>query len=381
MNFKLNKFLKNILAYVLVFFVLEIFFTIFFIFYSDYYGPLARFMFSENKITDKKINVIQLNWNKFTNRMNPGEYELNNVKYKINSKGFRGEEFAVKNSKNCRIISFGGSITLGIQIEKPYTKILEENLRKDKIDCEVLNFALASKGLNFIEKLLIEEAINYSPNYISIMMNRNATMYDSYGSSSLSPDVIEDNMDLNMYLIKNFLSYNIMTFRFIDKTFLRIISLFYNRENKIVNPYDSQTFHLKNYFTNKYINQMTNIINFCKKKGIKVILVKQAHFINPTYQKKIKSLSKDETLNKLLNYHKSKKFNKNDLFWIYTNRILNKSLDEIKKNNPEVIIVDPIDKLFDSKKSIIFLDDGLHLNYNGHQIVAEEILKSIKPFF
>jgi len=39
-------------------------------------------------------------------------------------------------------------------------------------------------------------------------MNRNATMYDSYGSSSLSPDVIEDNMDLNMYLIKNFLSYN-----------------------------------------------------------------------------------------------------------------------------------------------------------------------------
>ena len=376
----LNKFLKNILAYILVFFVLEIFFTMFFIFYSDYYGPLTRFMFSGNKITDKKITVIQLNWNKFTNRMNPGEYELNNVKYKINSKGFRGEEFTIKNSKNCRIISFGGSITLGIQIEKPYTKILEENLRKDKIDCEVLNFALASKGLNFIEKLLIEEAINYSPNYISIMMNRNATMYDSYGSSSLSPDVIEDNVDLNMYLIKNFLSYKIMTFRFIDKTFLRIISLFYNRENKIVNPYDSQTFHLKNYFTNKYINQMTNIINFCKKKGIKVILVKQAHFINPTYQKKIKSLSKDETLNKLLNYHKSKKFNKNDLFWIYTNRILNKSLDEIKKNNPEVIIVDPIDKLFDSKKSINFID-GIHLNYSGHQIVAEEVLKSIKPLF
>ena len=381
MNFKLNKFLKNILAYVLVFFVLEIFFTIFFIFYSDYYGPLARFMFSENKITDKKINVIQLNWNKFTNRMNPGEYELNNVKYKKKSKGFRGEEFAVKNSKNCRIISFGGSITLGIRTEKPYTKILEENLRKDKIDCEVLNFAFGSKGLNFIEKLLIEEAINYSPNYISIMMNRNATMYDSYGSSSLSPDVIEDNVDLNMYLIKNFLSYKIMTFRFIDKTFLRIISLFYNRENKIVNPYDSQTFHLKNYFTNKYINQMTNIINFCKKRGIKVILIKQAHFINPPYQNKIKSLSQDETLNKLLNYHKSKEFNKNDLFWIYTNRILNKSLDEIKKNNPEVIIVDPIDKLFDSKKSINFIDDGLHLNYNGHQIVAEEILKSIKPFF
>ena len=46
-----------------------------------------------------------------------------------------------------------------------------------------------------------------------------------------------------------------------------------------------------------------------------------------------------------------------------------------------MIIVDPIDKLFDSKKSINFIDDGLHLNYNGHQIVAEEILKSIKPFF
>ena len=90
-------------------------------------------------------------------------------------------------------------------------------------------------------------------------------------------------------------------------------------------------------------------------------------------------MSKDEILNKLLNYHKSKNFNKNDLFWIYTNRILNKSLDEIKRNNPEVIIVDPIDKLFDSKKSINFVG-GLHLNYSGHQIVAQEILKSIKPF-
>ena len=97
MNFKLNKFSKNILAYILVFFVLEIFFTTFFIFYSDYYGPLARFILGGNEITDKKITVIQLNWNKFTNRMNPGEYELNNVKYKINSKGFRGEEFTIKN--------------------------------------------------------------------------------------------------------------------------------------------------------------------------------------------------------------------------------------------------------------------------------------------
>ena len=42
--------------------------------------------------------------------------------------------------------------------------------------------------------------------------------------------------------------------------------------------------------------------------------------------------------------------------------------------------MDPIDKLFDSKKSINFID-RIHLNYSGHQIVAEEVLKSIKPLF
>ena len=143
----------------------------------------------------KNIQGVKLN--KFTNKMQPGIYIVDNVEYKINSKGFRGEEFTVNNNKNCRIISFGGSITLGF--DEAYPHILGKKLKNLGIDCESLNFGMTSKGLNYIENLIINEAIKYSPNIITIMTNRNATMYDSYGSSSVAPDVILNNFEV-LYL-------------------------------------------------------------------------------------------------------------------------------------------------------------------------------------
>ena len=46
--------------------------------------------------------------------MVPGTYLIDDVKYFINSKGFRGKDFKKKFS-NCRIISLGGSITFGLK--------------------------------------------------------------------------------------------------------------------------------------------------------------------------------------------------------------------------------------------------------------------------
>ncbi len=71
--------------------------------------------------------------------MEPGVFFIDGVEYKINNRGFRGEEFSVENDKNCRIISFGGSVTVGS--EKAYPNILEEKLKKSGIDCESLNLA------------------------------------------------------------------------------------------------------------------------------------------------------------------------------------------------------------------------------------------------
>ena len=113
-----------------------------------------------------------------TNKMVPGKYTINGIKYLINSKGFRGNNFSDLNKEDCRIISLGGSITLGV--EKSYPDLLGKMILKKNDKCESLNFGMGSKGLNYVEELFFNEVIGYEPNIVTIMANRNATMYDSY---------------------------------------------------------------------------------------------------------------------------------------------------------------------------------------------------------
>ena len=376
MNNKIKNGIFITLSFFLIFSIFEIIFSIFFIYHSDYYGALIKVFVNTSQQNEEIKNIQGIKLNKFTNKMEPGVFFIDGVEYKINNRGFRGEEFSVENDKNCRIISFGGSVTVGS--EKAYPNILEEKLKKSGIDCESLNFGMTSRGLNYIEDLMINEAINYLPNIITIMANRNATMYDSYGSSSVTHDVILNEFDYYIYKINRYLFSNIMTYRFIDLSYRRVISWFYDDENKIVDPYNPKAFHLKNYFESKYINQISNIIKFCEKNNIQVVLIKEAHYIDPPYQKNLKSLSKLEILEKLLKYDEQK--NKNKLFWMYTNAILNNNLDEVKTKNPDIIVVDPTEELYKYQKNINFFD-GTHLKNNGHEIVANEIFLSIKNYF
>ena len=63
---------------------------------------------------------------------------------------------------------------------------------------------------------------------------------------------------------------------------------------------------------------------------------------------------------------------------MYTSAIINKSLDEIKLNNPDIILVDPTEEILKYKKEINFLDnDDVHLTPHGNEIVAEKIMLSI----
>jgi len=374
MSIKVKNGIFITLSIFLIFLILEIICSIFFIYNSRYHGPLIK-IFSNNTESQLENDIQTIQLDKLTNKMLPGVYEIDGVTFKINSKGFRGEEFDQVNKNGCRIISFGGSVTLGS--EKAYPTILEEKLKKNEKNCESLNFGMTSRGLNYIEDLIINEAIKYSPNIVTIMTNRNSTMYDSYGSSSVTPNIISNSSDFYIYKVNKYLFSKVMTYRFVDLSYRRVLSWLYKDESKIVDPYNPKNFHLINYFEFKYINQITNIINFCKKNNIKVILVKEAHYLDPVYQKSLKTLSKKELLERLIKYDKQKGKNKKKLFWIYTNAILNNALDEAKENNPDILVVDPTDKLYMSEKDINFTNDGNHLINNGHEIVANEIYKSI----
>ena len=378
-NFK--NFCAGIFIPIIFFLFLEIFFTVFLIFYMTEYHPLIKYFFNNdtsNNIAITNIEKKTIKLNKYTGNMVPGIYEINNFKVRVNNKGFRGEDFTNKNKKGCRIITFGGSTTLGLQSKKPYPQFLEEKLIKNNFDCEVLNFGLGGRSLNYIENLLVNEVVNYSPNIITIMSNANATRYDSYGNSSIISNIIESKFQLYVYKINKFCFNNIMTYRFFELAPRRILSWFIDTEEKIPSPFWTSN-HLKKYFTQKYLNQMINIVNFTKSKNIQLVLIKQAWFIDLKFQRELKNLSKTQLIEKLVNYQKDNYPKKLDLFLMLTNEILNRILEEVKLSNPEVVIVDPIAKLYNAKKEVnFFKDDGVHLTDNCNNIIANEIFNKIK---
>ena len=159
--------------------------------------------------------------------------------------------------------------------------------------------------------------------------------------------------------------------------FNRSVSLFFNEEDKILSPFDPRSYHLKDYFENRYKDQILKINSYCKANGINLVLVKQAYFIDPDFQQKISKISKKDLIEKLAKYHKDKNFDKLNLFWIYSTAILNKTFDEVKEIDSKIIVVDPTVDLYVKDKKDHFLPDGLHLNIKGNKVIAEKIFDSL----
>ena len=366
------------LASLSILLILEIIFTSFFIIHkSNYFGPLARIFLIEKKQAEKTV-FYRIKFSKKTGMYVPGEYRFNNITRNVNKFGFIGKEINFKNNSNCRIVSLGGSTTAGLESKVTYPEYLEINLRHNYRNCDVLNFGFTGKGLNYLEKILVNRASKFNPNVVSIMSNRNPIMYNSYITSAVANDVINNKIDLYLYKIKNFLYFEVMTYRFMGLTYNRLISLFLDDKNKITSPFNPKNFHSVNYFQNGYKDQILRINSYCKKRGIKLVLVKQAFFIDPDIQKKMNLLSKNEIIEKLKNYNNEKNsLDKTSLFWIYTNAILNKNLDEIKNSTENIILVDPTPTLYSKNKGTFFQKDGLHLNENGNKIIANKIFENL----
>ncbi len=372
----LKKTLFFILSNVFLFFLIEIIFTLFFVFHkSNYYGPFARLFLTEKNIPGKTIKY-DVQYSKKTGMLMPGEYYYNDILYKVNKFGFIGEEVDIENKTGCRVVALGGSTTAGVETESPYPKILENLLNQNQLNCEVLNFGFSGKGLNFLEKILVNEVLKFNPNIVLLTSNRNSIMYNSYITSSVATDIISNKFQLMLYEIKNFLFLEVMSYRFINLAYNKSVSLLLDNENKIISPFDPTHFHSKKYFQNGYKDQILRINSYAEKKGIKLVLIKQAYFINPNLQAEINLLSKEEIIEKLINYNTEINYPSNvDLFWIYTNAIMNKNLDEINSNN--IIVVDPTPLLYAKNKKDFFQKDGLHLIENGNKIIAEEIFKNL----
>ena len=361
--------LKNFSILIIPLVLIELLFSIYFFISGNIYGIIFK-LFSKSKI-NQQIEY-QLNWDK-NNKLVPGNYVHKfldkEVPYKINKQGFRGDDFVIEKHKN-RILVFGGSSTMGAEsLEKnTYPKLLENILNKNNIKSEVYNFGLSGKSLNFIRKTLYSEAIDYNPDLIIINSNRNSIIYDSI-------NVNTSTREANHHFLKliYFLDENIMTYRFLNKAFKKLRN-YKNYDEFLVSPYNDKQKHLKSYFTDKYIDILNELVFFCKKNGIKVMLVKQPININFDVQLKIKNEKRDNLLKKLENYKKENFFELDyeDAFIIITTTILNNNLNYFK-NYENVSVVDAIDNEM-LKEDNFF--DHLHLTPFGNSILANKIAKT-----
>ncbi len=371
------KIKKKIINLLLIFFsilVLEIFSSSVVYYKEKKIGLIFRPL---NPIINKQ-EIFSVHWDNKTNKIVPGSYEAiihgKKINYTINSKGFRNKEFNTNKGNHKRIISLGGSTTMGLgsSDDKTYPAQLESILKNKNYNFEVLNFGFSGKSLNFIRDLFFQEVTNYNPDFITIYSNRNPIMYDSIGTK-----VSIDKQSKNIFFkkVNLFLMNNIMTFRLLFKVYRKIISLSISSE-KIISPYDDNIEHNIYYFTNQHIDSLKEIISYCEKKSIKVILIKQAFLIDVNVQKKMKEKTLEELIIILKNLRKKNFYNLNyhDSFWIVTSTILNKNLDKLK-NLKNVTVVDPVNQLINNNNNF---SDMVHLTPEGNLVLAQEIYSGIK---
>ncbi len=356
--------------------ILEIFSSVVILYKENKVGILFS-LFKFKKET--QINYV-INWDKKTNKIVPGKYKIKLKddiinEYKINSKGFRGNEFTERKKTDYRIISFGGSTTMGLESPDNYTypDLLEKKFRINKSDVEILNFGLSSKSLNFIRELFFSEAIDYDPDLITIYSARNSIMYDSIGTKLKIREIKFQNFEkLNLYLMKNIMSYRLM-----KKIYNKIANLNIDSK-KIISPYDKRIEHNIYYFSHQYPETINQIIKYADKNNIKVVLIKQAIYVDPKTQKKLEKKSLNELIDLLKSIKTNQEFQMEyeDIFWILTISILNKHLDNFS-NIKNVKIVDPTDALIKDKNNFT---DYLHLTVRGNKVLAQEIYNKIKNF-
>lgn len=319
-----------------------------------------------NQISKSIINNYQINWDYSTDKMKPGTYtSIKGNQYTVNSRGFRGKEFDLIKTKK-RIITFGGSTTVGLASpdDKTYPAQLEFLLNKNSKNYEVINMGFSSKSLNYIKNLFFTEGYKYKPDTIIIYNNRNSIMYDGTFE--------EVKFNNNFLKINFFLQENIMVYRLMLKIYKRFLNLSLDT-NYLKSPFTKNGVNEK-YLIDGYKNTLIEIINFSKKRDIQVILVKQAYSFTPNINDEVNKFSVLELIDRYKNDFFLKKYNLNehDNFWIILGTILNKKLDELK-NFKNVTIVNPVSELLKSKSNFY---DYMHLTPDGNFILANEIYKS-----
>lgn len=377
MKSKIYKFLLIIVPFL----ILELISQKVFLLYGETKYSIIFKIFNNDykKIT---FNNYLINWDYSNNMMQPGKYDYRDSngkvvhQYTINSRGFRGKEVDLQSDK-FRIVALGGSTTIGLEVKdnETYPAQLESMLNYENKNYEVLNMGFGSRSLNFVKNLLYSEVFKYKPQMLIIYNNRNNIMYDaSYNSIRDDGSYVDFNLDTRLIKAHFILQENLMIYRLLLKIYKRIVSLSLE-SNYLYSPYVDGGLR-EDYFINGYTDSLNEILKFCDKYDInKIVLVKQAYYINPEISKELLQYNVDELIDLYKQKYLIKKYGIEEAsnLWLVLGTILNKKIDNFK-NNKKVIIVDPVTKLIEDKNNFL---DYIHLSKKGNEILAMEIFQAI----
>jgi lysophospholipase L1-like esterase len=390
---KSKYFMFSTLAVLLFFLLTELCFNIYAHFAWGTTGfPFNRFI--KNRLSSKTseeertgVHVWGVPWDYVKKKMRPGKYVTDKgIRYTVNSLGFRGKEFDPFNKTKYRIICFGGSSTLGLGSpeDKTYPAVLEKLLNDSGIEAEVLNFGFASKGLEFIVKLLYREGFSYRPDLISIYSNRNTVLYDS-NRARKPPELIRNRFDYYLFRLNCILYDNYMTYRSLSRKIARFRR---KLNNELATPKHNSAYVVgrelnETFFENTYPKTLERIILAGRALNIKVCLIKQPLYRDPSLQLEIKDYPVDRLWNMLKDENNVDHFSsEDDKYWILTSSILNRQMDILKDKYDDVIVVDPLAVfLEESVDHDALFFDYIHLRPAGNELLVEQIFSAIRPTF
>ena len=297
-------------------------------------------IYGADRIIGSKFNKIYSGWNK---------------------EGYRGELRGKKKIDSKRIIALGGSTTFGYGTtnDKSWPYLLEENLKSNNINIDVINLGGLSHGMWAIHKDI--KHYNYLDYDYAIIFN---------GYNDINPETLAQyskrhnnpifkkfgylpTLDVYLYEKLALLFYDDLAEFYASKRNKDSNDniFFFNYKNKLKSD-DNKKIQEKlkqKLEENKkepfedYLNEYLKVINYLNKKKIQTIIIHQ-----PNLDNEILDLQKIKVDKLILNHQNIKVLNFRELI-----DLQNKKLSS----------------------------DGMHLTFKGNKIIADEIFKKLKDKF
>jgi lysophospholipase L1-like esterase len=300
------------------------------------------------------------------------EYKGKKFPVRINQLGLRGNEVRIDKEEDVfRIVMLGGSSVMGLESpeDATITSVLENFINKDKDSllaligkqkAEVINSGIIAHTTGIIAEMLEKEILGLNPDLILIYSAfndyRHAGVFDAAGSFQ--------NNALRRILGKAWL--------WLYNHSLLFLTMY---EKFTIFPEKSISLKLAESTFKSYKENIEKIIHTSEKRGIACALVKQPlrieHFPPLQREPMITEIQHKVEQGEKITYEQA-------YYWMQSREL--SILDGLSKRY-DVILIDPLEGMYEQDKREPLFHDIVHLNEKGNAFLAEIIFEKLKKTY